>query len=62
MMLTSMGFSDKQATRALRKCDGNLERAAEFVMCHMDDPDTDDEPAEAMAIDESADIKVNTFA
>lgn len=48
MMLTSMGFSDKQATRALRKCDGNLERAAEFVMSHMDDPDTDDEPAGGM--------------
>ena len=48
MMLTSMGFSDKQATRALRKCDGNLERAAEFVMSHMDDPDTDDAPGEAM--------------
>lgn len=63
MMLTSMGFSDKQATRALRKCDGNLERAAEFVMSHMDDPDTDDAPVEQpMAIDESADIRVNTFA
>ena len=48
MMLTSMGFSDKQATRALRKCEGNLERAAEFVMSHMDDPDTDDEPAGGM--------------
>ena len=62
MMLTSMGFSDKQATRALRKCDGNLERAAEFVMSHMDDPDTDDEPAQPMQIDESADTRINTFA
>ena len=63
MMLTSMGFSDKQATRALRKCDGNLERAAEFVMSHMDDPDTEDEAVEQpMAIDESADTRVNIFA
>ena len=43
MMLTSMGFTDQQATRALRKCEGNLERAADWVMCHMDDPDTDEE-------------------
>ena len=63
MMLTSMGFTDKQATRALRKCDGNLERAAEFVMSHMDDPDTDDEPAGGMQVDESAAAsQVNTFA
>ena len=43
MMLTSMGFSDKQATRALRKCEGNLERAADWVMSHMDEPDSADE-------------------
>ena len=50
MLLTSMGFSDAQATRALRKCDGNLERAADWVMCHMDEPESDDE----MQVDESA--------
>ena len=44
-----MGFTDKQATRALRKCDGNLERACEFVMSHMDEPDSEDE---VMVVDE----------
>ena len=48
MMLTSMGFGDKEATRALRKCENNLERAAEFVMTHMGEPDTEDEPAADM--------------
>lgn len=51
MMLTSMGFSDKQATRALRKCDGNLERAGDWVMSHMDDPDTDEEVGGGMEVD-----------
>lgn len=52
MMLTSMGFTEQQATRALRKCEGNLERAADWVMCHMDEPESDDDAA-AMAVDES---------
>lgn len=43
MMLTSMGFDEKKATRALRKCDGNLERAADFAMTHMDEMDSEDE-------------------
>ena len=50
MMLTSMGVTDKQAKRALRKCDNNLERAAEFVFTHMDEPDSEDE-AKPMEID-----------
>jgi len=57
MMITSMGFTDKQGTRALRKCDGNLERAVDFVMSHMDDPDTEDEPAEAMQVDEEVKVQ-----
>jgi ubiquitin carboxyl-terminal hydrolase 5/13 len=52
MMLTSMGVSEKQAKRALRKSDQNLERAAEFVFSHMDDPDTEDEAQpEPMQVD-----------
>jgi ubiquitin carboxyl-terminal hydrolase 5/13 len=50
MMLTSMGISEKQAKRALRKCDQNLERAAEFAFSHMDDPDSEDE-AQPMEVD-----------
>ena len=52
MMLTSMGFPDKAATRALRKCDGNLERAADFAMNHIDEADSADEAP--MQVDESA--------
>ena len=62
MMLTSMGFGDKEATRALRKCEGNLERAAEFVMTHMGEPDTEDEPAGAMEVDQTNEEEVkNVF-
>ena len=43
MMIESMGFSAKQAKRALRKCDGNLERAMDWIFSHMDDPDSDNE-------------------
>ena len=56
MMLCSMGFTDKQATRALRKCEGNLERAADWVMSHMDEPDSEEEDAKddgaAMDVDQ----------
>ena len=41
-MLMCMGFTDKQAARALRKCDNNLERAGDWIMSHMDEPDSDD--------------------
>ena len=50
MMIVSMGFTEQQATRGLRKCDGNLERAMDFIMSHMDEPDSDDDPG--MAVDE----------
>ncbi len=43
MMIESMGFSAEQAKRALRKCDGNLERAMDWIFSHMDDPDSDNE-------------------
>lgn len=56
MMITSMGFSEKQGKRALRKCDGNLERAVEFVMSHMDDPDTDDDEG-TMQVDQTVEVQ-----
>ena len=34
MMLTSMGFTEEHAAFALGKCDGNLERAADFLFSH----------------------------
>lgn len=46
MMIESMGFSSQQAARALRKCDGNLERACDWIFSHMDEPASDEEPME----------------
>lgn len=43
MMIESMGFSAKQAERALRKCDGNLERACDWIFSHLDEPASDEE-------------------
>lgn len=60
MMLTSMGFSDAEATRALRKCEGNLERAADWVMCHMGEPESGDD--EAMMVDAEAPAVESRFA
>ena len=41
--LVSMGFTEKQAARALRKCDNNLERAMDWIFSHMDEPESDEE-------------------
>lgn len=38
--LTAMGFSERHATAALAACDGNLERAADWLMSRMDDLDS----------------------
>jgi ubiquitin carboxyl-terminal hydrolase 5/13 len=43
MMIVSMGFTDKQAERALRKCDQNLERACDWIFSHMDEPASEEE-------------------
>jgi len=40
-MLSSMGFSREQSTRALKATDNNLERATEWIFSHMDDMDQD---------------------
>ncbi|KAF3915745.1 hypothetical protein ABW20_dc0100463 [Dactylellina cionopaga] len=36
--LTTMGFTRNQATKALRITSGNLERAVEWILDHLDDP------------------------
>lgn len=46
-MLTSMGFTEKQASKALRSTENNVERAVEWLFSHPDDSGEDDTPAEA---------------
>ena len=41
-MLCAMGFTPKQATKALKKCDNNLERAADWIFSHADELDQDE--------------------
>ncbi|XP_067648406.1 ubiquitin carboxyl-terminal hydrolase 5 [Eurosta solidaginis] len=41
-MLMSMGFEERQATKALKATDGNIERATDWIFSHADDMDTDD--------------------
>lgn len=43
-MLCAMGFTAKQATKALLKCDNNLERAADWIFSHADELD-EEEPS-----------------
>lgn len=43
MMITSMGLTEKQARRGLRKCNNDVERAMDFIFSHMDDLDSEDE-------------------
>ena len=38
--LASLGFTPKQATGALKACDGNKERAADWIFSHLDDLDS----------------------
>jgi ubiquitin carboxyl-terminal hydrolase 5/13 len=61
-MIVSMGFTEKQAERALRKCDGNIERACDWIFSHMDEPPSDEE-AEPMAVDQdnSQHVTSNAF-
>jgi len=51
-MLMCMGFSDKQAKKALRNCDNNVERACDWIMSHMDDPESEEEGT--MDVDQTA--------
>lgn len=38
-MLMSMGFDERQATKALKATDGNVERATDWIFSHADDMD-----------------------
>lgn len=38
-MLTAMGFGERHAAAALAACDGNVERAADWLMSRIDDLD-----------------------
>jgi len=43
--LADMGFTDKQAKKALKETGGDMERAVEWLFSHMDTPMDDDESA-----------------
>ena len=49
--LKMFGFTEQQAKRALRKCDNNIERAGDWIMSHMDEPDSDEG---SMEVDQSS--------
>ena len=53
MMITSMGFTEKQAKKALKNTDNNVARAADWIFSHMDELDDDD-------VDENDANKVST--
>lgn len=38
-LLMSMGFDERQATKALKATDGNVERATDWIFSHADDMD-----------------------
>ena len=57
MMIDSMGLTSKQAIKALKNCDGNVERAIDWIFSHMDDPVSENE----MEIDQSQAIDNNPF-
>merc|ERR1712127_573492 len=41
MMITSMGFTEKQAKKALKNTENNVARAADWIFSHMDELDDD---------------------
>ncbi|EPS37809.1 hypothetical protein H072_8429 [Dactylellina haptotyla CBS 200.50] len=49
VMLTSMGFTEAQAKKALKETGGDVERAVEWVFSHPDDTGEDDTPATTAA-------------
>ena len=47
-MITSMGFTEKQAQKALKATDNNVARAADWIFSHMDElnePDEQQQPS-----------------
>ena len=49
-MLCAMGFAPHQATKALQKCDNNLERAADWIFSHADQLDHEEEQTPATSL------------
>ena len=54
--LSGMGFTDRQATAALKACNGSLERAADWLFSRMDDLDS----AVAAVLDEQSNAPAAT--
>lgn len=54
-MLMGMGFTDKQATKALKETQNNIERAADWIFSHQDELD-------AMEVDEASNQGAPTAA
>lgn len=48
MMLTSMGFTEQQATKALKETDNNTERAVDWIFSHQDELNSGDGMGEPM--------------
>merc|ERR1712173_92723 len=46
MMITSMGFTEKQAKKALKSTDNNVARAADWIFSHMDELNDDNDETE----------------
>lgn len=42
-LVAMLGFPEKKIIKALKNCDNNPDRAAEWIFSHMDDPDSDEE-------------------
>ena len=47
-IICAMGFSSKHARKALKKCDNNLERAADWVFSHATELDEEEEEGSSM--------------
>ena len=45
------GFPEKKVRKALKSCDNNPDRAADWLFSHMDDPDSDHEMTDVAAGD-----------
>ncbi|CAA9994704.1 unnamed protein product [Nesidiocoris tenuis] len=50
-MLASMGFTEAQATKALKATNNNLERAADWIFCHADELDQEVQPMDTSSND-----------
>lgn len=53
-MITSMGFTIKQATKALKATDNNVERAVDYIFSHQDELDLEDSVAASQSAPSSS--------